>query len=160
MRRGRLSNPCCVLHDELFPLVVATVSGEPTEQDVRVLLRGFEQLFARDLRYALIVDLSEIVRPGTAALRQAIAEWCLAHRAPARKLNVCTIVVGAGSLVRGALTALNWLAPFVAPLQYEASFGAAVDRCVEALEVAGIPPSHAIEQFRRVQREQRLWRRA
>jgi hypothetical protein len=100
-----------VVDDRYFPVLISTWFGEPSEGNVR---RYFEwsavlymRLCANRQRYVLIQDALEVQRPSP-RVRGLIAE--LADSMPdAASLLLGSYTILGSALVRGALTALQWV---------------------------------------------------
>ncbi len=97
------------IRTDLFPLVLTSLVGEPTRADVEVLFRGFERLYEGDRRFVVLSDLRGITAVPGAAERQWIAQWTERNKPNTRRLHLGSALLVKGALVRGALTAIQWL---------------------------------------------------
>jgi hypothetical protein len=137
----------CAMRLDVFPLVIVTMFSEHRVSDLAALFAGFEDLFRQDARYALILDTSILRAAPGAAEREFIANWCIAHREDTARCNVATSVLGANALVRGAITAVGWLAPFPGPLHHASGLAASLEFCVRRLQKADIALTPAARRF-------------
>lgn len=129
-----------------FPVLIATWFGEPTESLVRAYFAWSDEVaseaHAHGQRYAIISDNSHALRPSP-TVRKLIAT--LIDDGPAAKTDrvIASFVVFESALVRGAVTAMQWLSRQSWNLRTSATVQQAVGGALEALAEAGIaPPTH------------------
>ncbi len=95
-----------------FPVQITTFFGQSTEALMRHYFAWSYEVTAmakaRDARFVLISDNSKAVRPEP-TLRRVIAELIDAGPPEAATLIAATYVVYESALVRGAVTAIQWL---------------------------------------------------
>jgi hypothetical protein len=124
-----------------FPVLIATWFGEPTEPLVRAYFAWSDEVareaYAQGQRYAIISDNAHALRPSP-TVRKLIA--ALIDEGPAAKTDrvVASFVVFESALVRGAVTAMQWLSRQSWNLRTTATVQLAVAGALEALEEAGI----------------------
>ncbi len=101
-----------VLDDRYFPLVVSTWYGDPGEAIVRryfVWLAGIiERSRKAGTPYVLVTDATYAKRPKP-SVRQVVAELTDALPDDTAQINIGNYVVVESALIRGALTAMQWI---------------------------------------------------
>ena len=127
-----------VVNTEAFPFVRVVVETGFHDDDFEPMFLVFEALIERAERYALLIDAMGVQRWPGAKARARLGDWQSAHRSQLEQLNVCSAVAVPSALVRGALTAINWVAPPPAPQRACATVLEGVDYCLDGLERAGI----------------------
>ena len=111
--------PATVFDDSRFPIVVATAFGIPTSAEYEAFLAGLDGYLARG-RHAVILDASK-ASPLPAVLRRRQAEWIVARQALLTQFCAGFTVVIANPLIRGTITAINWLSPSSRPVKVVAT---------------------------------------
>jgi hypothetical protein len=113
-----------------FPLVLITFEGTTSDSEWESFLRGLEATTARcfreEQRVGFVVDTTK-GRPASAAQRRALADWMNAHDASSRATCAAFAFVIPNPVVRGALTAVLWLARMPAPHRVTATRAEAVE---------------------------------
>lgn len=114
---SRGSSPSIVLDSSLFPLV-CTVFGETpmTDDDVRGYCRELDTLAEKRGRFFQLIDTSRQKTSASAVQRRIFSDWIADPRA--RRLaedRMADAIVITSALVRGAVTAVFWIRPPVAP---------------------------------------------
>ena len=138
------------LFDErYFPLVLVQSPEEVERDGLEQLFRDFERLFRLELRYALVLDLTNIGHIPSAATRKQIATWEAAHIADTKRWNIGVAIALKSALVRGALTALSWVVQDESPRVHVATRAQAIEHGIKLLEGEGIAITPAIVELRR-----------
>ncbi len=129
---------------DVFPLVVAVGGLEYSDQEFKEMIAGYDALFARGERYALITYTPDGGALPSARDRKRIADWAESPRVRdlSKKLCVGSATVVQNALMRGALTAITWLWKPSAPHKAVSTPHEGVDWCLEQLEGAGIRMHH------------------
>ncbi len=129
-----------------FPVLIVTWFGEPTEPLVRAYFAWSDEVareaHANGQRYAIISDNSHALRPSP-TVRKLIAT--LIDEGPAAKTDrvVASFAVFESALVRGAVTAMQWLSRQSWNLHTTATVQHAVEGALDALAEQGIQrPAH------------------
>jgi hypothetical protein len=122
--------------DASFPLVEVCFRDGHTNADWAWMLQQFEELFAGQRRYTLLLDSSRLSHAPSAQARRDIADWQNAHAANTARWCLGASIYISSSMIRGALTAMNWLAPQVVPFDYPSSLADGLDQCVTRLDEA------------------------
>ena len=126
--------------EEAFPLVVCVMPAAMSPGMVDAMATGFERMFQKGERYALI----SCNRRGTASMlakeRRLIADWANQPRVRELSSKLC---VGSATIVespiqRAALTAILWFWTPASPHQAAGNAVEAVDYCAGRLEAAGM----------------------
>ena len=127
-----------VLDDRYEPIVIATWFGAPDSDAIRRFFAWNDAVIDRArLRggYVLISDSNEAKRPAPLE-RRLISELTLAMPEDAKVLNVGNYVVLNNPLIRGALTAMQWLSPSPWAITTVGSCADAITRSLEDLKRA------------------------
>jgi len=118
--------------------VVQIAFRDGKEERFTWLLRQFEGLFARGQRYVVFMDTTALSTIPSAATRHTIGNWQNAHKEQTKKLCVGTAILISSRLVRGALTAMNWVHEPVIKQYYPNTRREALDWCITTVGEAGL----------------------
>lgn len=131
--------------DTRYPLIVIRFHGSASEEDflehLRLLDLNLKRTMEARTKTALIYDASQ--GQGTSPrVRKLQADWMKANADTVRMACVGISFVITSGLVRGALTAILWMADMAAPYEVVATFGEAQAFCQKRLAQAGValPP--------------------
>jgi len=125
-----------------FPVLIATWFGEPTEPLVRAYFEWSDAVardaFERGQRYVIISDNAHAMRPSP-TVRKLIST--LIDEGPAAETDrvITSFVVFESALVRGAVTAMQWLSRKDWNLTTSATVQQAVAGALTALKQHGLP---------------------
>jgi hypothetical protein len=135
-------SPKVVIDTSRFPLIVERFHRGVTDQDVDYMIRQFELLFHGGRRYALLVYCDPDAVVMSAAQRKRVSQWYRDCAEQVKRINVATAVVLESQLVRGAMTALNWLVEPVVQQKNVPNVREGLIYCIGALEAAklAVPP--------------------
>jgi hypothetical protein len=128
------------IDDSYLPVLIMELC-EDHGPDVEWMLARFEHNFTLGKRYAMVCDALKVTRPLDANGRREIGKWLLVNRKHLERYCVGSAIAFPSALVRGAMTALYWIAPSPMPMYYPATYEEAARWCVQRLEVAGEPVS-------------------
>jgi hypothetical protein len=132
-----------------FPLLLVTFeTSECSRAGLSQLFEGFEVQFARKQQYAVIIDASRITQAPDAAWRRELNDWQSAHAAETRRCNVGAALLITSPMVRGVMTAIEWLYPPITPRTYSATMLQAIDWCIGRLRERAIPISPGLRDYR------------
>lgn len=135
--------------DERFdPLIVSSMPPRFADLELEGFLARHEWLLDRGVRYATITDLSTLVGLPGADTRKRIADFNLRIEGRARRLTLATAIVAPNALLRGAMTAVNWLSPPPYPQAIVADRRAAIDALEGFYREAREPIPAAFGRFR------------
>lgn len=132
---------------DYWPLFVTVVPTQFSLTDVEDYIASVEALYDRKQRFATLVETSATATMPGAAERRRLADWQNATVERIEAYNVFTATVIRSPLIRGAMTAMNWV--FRPPNEqivtgsFEEAFGACVDR----LRADGAELSPALTQL-------------
>lgn len=134
--------PRILVDTSRFPLVVQRFTKGFDDDDIESMIRRFELLFHGGARYALLVYCDPDAQVVSARQRKRVSQWYEHRKDVVRAINVGTAVVIESALVRGAVTALNWLIEPISVQRNVASVREGIDYCIARLEEAHIevPP--------------------
>lgn len=121
-----------------FPVVIHTWVGSPTAKLVDAYFDRVTDLGKRDRKYFVITDASVAQRPD-ASVRRAITQHSERLRDQRERLDMGSVVIVTNAMVRGALTAMQWLDPGMAEVTYVADLDTALARARETLRRNGVP---------------------
>lgn len=126
---------------DVFPLVVSVGARTQTEAEFDEMVAGFDRLFERGDRYALINHTPDGAEVPNARARKRIADWADSPRVRSfsKKLCVGSATIVQSQLARGALTAIMWLWKPVAPHKIVTNPVDAVDWCLDRLTAENVP---------------------
>jgi len=110
-----------------WPFVVTTIVETMEEAETTEYLDTFlAQVVGRRSPFVSIVDARKMTRAPTAKVRRMIADWETANGELGPRYNRGVAFVTDSALVRGAMTALQWISPPKVPTVYEATMEAAL----------------------------------
>lgn len=110
-----------------WPIVLTTVEGDIDESNLVPYFAEFQsRVLARAQLFSSIVDATRITSAPSARVRRLIADWEVEHGAVGERYNVGVAIVTTSALVRGAMTAIQWISPPRVPTTYEATMPAAI----------------------------------
>lgn len=128
-----------------WPIVLTTVTGDIDEDRLRVYFDEFmRRVLSRGELFASIVDARNLDTAPSARVRRLIAEWETQHGAAGEKVNVGIAIVTSSALVRGAMTAIQWISPPRVPTTYEAKLDGAIQWAHARLAERGVRPNPQI----------------
>jgi hypothetical protein len=99
-----------VLDDQGAPLVRVGITGPITDEDFREYLGTSDRVIQRGTPYVLLYDVVHGASI-TAVQRRMQAEWIQRNRPALRQLCKGAAFAMPGQIMRGALTAILWIAP-------------------------------------------------
>lgn len=146
-----------VLDARYWPVVFATWFDEPTEALVKRYFDAHAVLLERGRvnrePIVLVTDTFATKQPSAKA-RKLIADLTNAQPAYAATITVGSIIVIESAILRGVVTALQWILPRMAESVNVGSVGAAIERAFAILDQNGIqrPGSLSTSTYRRPSR--------
>ena len=122
-----------------WPIVLTTVDGDLDERELVPYFAEFQsRVLARAQLFSSIVDATRITSAPSARVRKLVADWEIEHGAVGEKYNVGVAIVTTSALVRGAMTAIQWISPPRVPTTYEATVPAAISWAESHLRQRGV----------------------
>jgi hypothetical protein len=107
------------LRFEQWPILLTELADPIELSEVDGACRGFEQAFAKRERFVSILDASQLGGLPAPILRQRYATWRALHfRDLEARVIAVAYVLGNRPALRGALTAVSWIARHPAPQAY------------------------------------------
>lgn len=97
------------LDESRFPLVVMTIQGELLDEDYEEMFSRFDQLNRLGKRYVMVTDIRGVTKVADAKRRKWIAERMKSMEETYGHLSAGSVMIIESALVRGSLTALQWL---------------------------------------------------
>jgi hypothetical protein len=95
-----------------FPIVHASLVGTPTDAElVGYLDQIVRRVFSRNQRFVVILDATQLATIPSARHRQLIADWTTKNVSVIERLVGGAVMVTESPLMRGIITAIQWLAP-------------------------------------------------
>ena len=129
------------LDGRYHPVAIATWDGQADEASIRKFFEWNAEVvrMAADAGgYILITDATTAKRPPPNS-RRLIAELTNAIDESANQLSLANYVVLTNPLVRGALTAIQWISAQPGDITYVDTCDEAIKRSIETLKAAGMP---------------------
>ncbi len=127
-----------IVDDSHWPIVVTTLPESPQHDDLVALTEAHDRILDRGERYATITDLSFLRKPPGARERKISADWTNANSARIARLNVGSAVIVPNAILRGAMTAVNWIRRAPNGEVHVATMRDALEHVRKELEAAGI----------------------
>jgi hypothetical protein len=133
----------------LSPLVLVTCPAHFEVASVKSVLDAYTTEVIEARRpFTLVVDATPISELPTAIVRRAITDWMKRVEVLGEQYMLGMAMVTSSSIVRGAMTAVNWIVPPRVPMTYEPTLEAAVKWSIERLEAGGVAASPALLAYR------------
>lgn len=110
-----------------WPLVVFDVPADTTHFDLATLRASQDAVLARRERYVTLTNVTAVTRLPGAAVRAELGAWLRETDEARRRWHVADVLVMSNPLVRGAVTAVQWLAPPSVPTLVCGEFTEALD---------------------------------
>jgi hypothetical protein len=132
---------------DLFPLVLTFMSGHARTEDYDRIFRGFEALYERKAKFVVLSDIREITSVPDAPTRRRIAEWSQAQESFTRQYHLGTAMIVRSAVVRGALTAINWLTRPITPQLVFTDPREGADWCLSTLHSQGLSVPREVELY-------------
>jgi len=116
-----------------WPIVGFTLRGAITDDEFERLFVEVEKYWRRGDRFLTITD-TRAAANASARQRQRIGEWMKENQASIRQTSIGSIVILQSVIVRGALTAINWIAQPELPPEYAKDWAQASELATRMLE--------------------------
>jgi hypothetical protein len=111
------------------------------------LLQQFEGLFKRQQRYVLFIDTTALSTIPAGSVRHSITKWQNEHKAETKQWCPGSAILISSRLVRGALTAMNWVQEPVIQHCYPATRREGLDWCIATVDAAGMSLSASAREL-------------
>lgn len=129
-----------VFDKALFPLLYITFTARPmTDADVHAFCGEMDTILKAGRKCFALIDTTRQRSAATATQRRIFAEWISDPRSRAlSKLRVADALVIPNPLIRGAVTAVFWVRPPVAPTKTVGTASEAIPHLEEHARAAGL----------------------
>ena len=121
----------------LWPVVRIVPRGLLADDDLRFMFSSFDALWKKEQQFFAITD-TRFAQNISARQRQMIGEWMKLNKAPMKKSSLGSVVIVESAIIRGALTAIGWLAQTDPPSEYLKNWEEAMASAVRSLEKHGL----------------------
>jgi hypothetical protein len=132
------------LNESYFPVVTLDLVDDH-DPDVEWLLAQYDRILAAGRPYTMLGNALKVTRPMDANNRRRVSDWMRANTPRLKQTCVGSAMVFQSALVRGAMTALQWVAPMPMPVTYPASMEVAASWCLKQLETARVPMNSSVQ---------------
>jgi hypothetical protein len=132
---------------DLAPLIVMTVHDNLSIDDINGLFASWQEILARKQRFAAIADVRAAHGMPSAKERAHIADWTKRIEPMSIQYSLGTANVVSSSLVRGAMTAIDWLHKPKVPQMHFSNMVEACAWCIDRLREGGLTPSPGITAY-------------
>ncbi len=126
-----------ILDDTLFPFVRGVYFRSPTVGDLDLVEQYFDRILGRCRPFVNISDLRDMSMLDAKA-RKRSAEIAAKYREAERKYAMGSVIVVRSVVIRGAWTAIRWLAPSASPEYIVPSCRSGVEKVREIFEQSGL----------------------
>jgi hypothetical protein len=127
-----------VLDDSSFPLVVSRFPSTWDEQELDAYFAAFVRLHAREKPFLHISDVSLAENMSKAGMRKKAADFMATERERSARLCKGAVQVAPSTLLRGAITAIQWVTPPPYPHAVVATWGEALTWVKARAQDAGL----------------------
>jgi hypothetical protein len=140
----------------LFPVITFEVHDNASIEDLEKMFGIFDQAEGRSGMHVTITDASAVRAMPDAKTRRFVAEKQAVADVKFGPRSLGAVIVVDSAIVRGALTAINWIKPVKARQQYVATRLDGMRVCVQWLEAARIAiPNNVRAYLRELERDPR-----
>jgi hypothetical protein len=102
------------IDDSRFPLVLVTFQGPATDDEFDAYLGGMSRILEGRKRNVTILDARLAASP-PAKQRAKQADWLKTNRVLLQQYSCGSVFIIKSTMIRGALTAILWIAPMSVP---------------------------------------------
>ena len=104
------------LRTDYWPIVITVLPEDVVEADLTAYFDRFmKEAIGRRQIFASVVDAMATKHAPSARVRQKVAEWEKEHFDIGTRYNAGIAIATSSMLIRGAMTAINWLVPPAGP---------------------------------------------
>ena len=138
----------------LFPVITFDVHDHASIDDLEAMFAIFEQVEHRSGMHVTLTDASAVRAMPDAKTRRFVAEKQAIADAKYGPKSVGAVIIVDSAIVRGALTAINWIKPVKARQHYVATRLEGLRLCVQWLEAGGVAvPESVVHYMRALERD-------
>lgn len=121
----------------LWPIVRSTPRGLVTDEHYEQMFREYEKLWKKGEKFLSIND-TRFSSSGTPRQRQLIGDWMKRSQANIKHYSLGSVVIVDSTIIRGALTAIGWIAQPDIQSIYVKNWEQAVQAVTKLLEAQGL----------------------
>lgn len=136
-------------HEDMLPISLLVTRRTLTADDVPGVFEYYRSLCRRKIRFVAVSDVRASLAMPDAKTRQRFAEEAARFATDAATWSLGAIVVVDSPLIRGAMTAIEWLYRPARPTRYFTDFNEAITLAVALLEARGVALTPNIRRFLR-----------
>jgi hypothetical protein len=134
--------------DALFPVIYLQVRDNASVDELRAMFDVLRAAGKRGTRHVTMTDSSTVKAMPDATIRRYVAEQQAEVEGLYGHLVIGSAVVVSAGIVRGALTAINWIKPTKVPQVFTTTRVDAVVQCIRWLEGERIAIPSPLRGFR------------
>jgi hypothetical protein len=136
-----------VIREDLLPISLVTTTRTLTCADADELFEYYRSLCERRIRFIAVSDIRGSREMPCARTRRHFAEHVARFRLQSVLWSVGSVIVVESSLLRGALTAIEWCSRPARPTQYCADLDNGLLLAIAALRAAKVPLGPRLERL-------------
>jgi hypothetical protein len=136
-------------HEDLLPISLLITKRTLVTNDVEGVFDYYRGLCRRGIKFVAISDVRAARSMPDAKTRQRFGEGARRFSHESKLWSLGSGVILESNLIRGALIAIDWIARPETPTAYFESLRDSIDWAISKLEMAHIPITPAIRDFRR-----------
>jgi hypothetical protein len=130
-------------NESAWPVVQITFTDATGDDHFMWVLAQFETLYARRERYVFLIDALKATKVPSAHARHAIGQWQNDHQEDSKRWCPGGVILVSSAIVRGAVTAMNWVHQPPVKQYFPATRKEGVEWCIKTAEEAGLAVSAA-----------------
>ncbi len=127
-----------VLDLEAFPLIVSRFPERWDESELQTYFDAFVAVHDREKPFVHISDISQAENMSKAGMRKKAADFMVTERARSARLCRGSVQVASSTLLRGAITAIQWITPPPYPHAVVGTWDEAVAWVMERAKTEGM----------------------
>jgi hypothetical protein len=135
--------PGVTWNESAWPVVQITFTDATGDDHFMWVLAQFEALYARRDRYLFLIDARKATKIPSAHARHAIGKWQNDHLEDSKRWCAGGVILVSSAIVRGAVTAMNWVHQPPVKQHFPATRTEGVAWCIKTAEEAGLAVSAA-----------------
>lgn len=137
-----------VVEERFLPMLVTVFEGTLSDADLSTLFERHRAVLEARRPFVHLGDTRTLRAVPTATQRARIARWQAEIEPLSGQYNVGSALVTPNTLVRGTLTAINWIQRPVTPQYYAPTIEDAYTWCIEQLARVGLADAEPVAAFR------------
>jgi hypothetical protein len=137
-----------VVMDRLWPLVLLDFPSHPNDDDWMQVFPIYEKFYARREPFQMMNDNTSLQSYPTAKVRKQMGIKAKELDHLAKRFLIGSAIVTPSAIARGALTAINWIAPPPYKQTVHATRLDALDEMLRTLEQHRLPVTESMRVYR------------